>query len=256
MQLSFLLSATYWLRVISLGLVVGVSIQFVQAWTAPSSTPPAGNVSGPITVGDVGQIKTGNLALNTSGLYANALLIPSGNVGIGTTNPTYRLSVGAENNPFQVSDAGDIIVSGGFDSRWALYKTDSSGNTSEKFSIEQDGALKVSTGLWIPTGAGEGKVLTSDAGGNASWGAASAASSGNIASYNNLPPGAVAGYCQAQSGVSDGGQVSGSAFAREPAYITGGEGGWASGCGCRSGFERVSLMQESNGLYDFICIKN
>lgn len=52
-------------------------------------------MSGPLTTSGIGQIKTGPLALNTDGIYANALLIPSGNVGIGTVSPLVELHVKA-----------------------------------------------------------------------------------------------------------------------------------------------------------------
>lgn len=52
----------YWSKVIILGIIVGVSIQFAFAWTAPSSAPPAGNTSGPLTVSAVNQTKAGKLA--------------------------------------------------------------------------------------------------------------------------------------------------------------------------------------------------
>ncbi len=87
--------SVYWLKVISLGLILGFGIQFAQAWTSPAAAPPGGNVSGPLTTSGIGQIKAGNLALNTDGIYANALLIPSGNVGIGTVSPLVELHVKA-----------------------------------------------------------------------------------------------------------------------------------------------------------------
>jgi hypothetical protein len=211
MRFSFLRSATYWLRVISLGLVVGISIQFVQAWTAPTSAPPAGNVSGPLTTGDAAQIKTGNLALNTSGLYANALLIPNGSVGVGTLSPTAKLDV-----------AGTIQ----------------------------------GTGFKLPVGAGVGKVLTSDAAGVASWQTAS--SGGNVASYNNLPSGALAGYCQIWNDNSS------NPFSSLPNYEPGynDKDAWPpKGCQCRAGFTLLLIWSEltDQNLPEssrYICVKN
>ena len=61
-----------WFKVITLGLVLGFGLQFVQAWTAPTATPPGGNVSGPITTGSANQTKTGgfrasNISINPAG---------------------------------------------------------------------------------------------------------------------------------------------------------------------------------------------
>ena len=62
-------------------------------WQGPTQTPPGGNVSAPVNVGDNAQIKEGNLTLNASNTYLNGLLVPYGNVGIGTTNPQGKLEV-------------------------------------------------------------------------------------------------------------------------------------------------------------------
>lgn len=53
----------YWYQVVFLGLIVGVGLQLAQAWTAPGGTPPNGNVSGPVTLGSVTQVKSGSLGL-------------------------------------------------------------------------------------------------------------------------------------------------------------------------------------------------
>ncbi len=80
----------------------------VLAWTGPLSAPPActsGNpgCDAPLNVSGNAQAKTGGLLLNTGGA-TNALIIPSGNVGIGTVSPQTLLSVnGVSNtNPFEV----------------------------------------------------------------------------------------------------------------------------------------------------------
>src|SRR3989344_5580457 len=106
MSFLFLRDYAYWFRVISLGLALGVSIQFVSAWVAPTSTPPGGNVSGPITTGNSGQIKTGNLAINTGWdtngdggadtWGANGLLVPNGKVGFGDSTPDGTLKLDVE----------------------------------------------------------------------------------------------------------------------------------------------------------------
>lgn len=109
---SFGMKMTYWTKVVSLGLILGLGLQFAQAWTAPTVAPPGGNVAGPVTLGNTGQWKTGNLAINTGWdtnndgtadtWGANGLLVPNGNVAIGTTNPWARLSVKENaNSPYQ-----------------------------------------------------------------------------------------------------------------------------------------------------------
>jgi len=53
---------TYWGSVVIVGAVLGVSLQFAKAWTAPASPAPGGNVSGPLTTGGgLPQVKAGKL---------------------------------------------------------------------------------------------------------------------------------------------------------------------------------------------------
>lgn len=79
-SIDFSRKLTYWLEVVSLGMILGLGLQFAQAWTAPTSAPPTSSIAGPITTGNVGQSKLGNLALNTAGTYANALVISNGDI--------------------------------------------------------------------------------------------------------------------------------------------------------------------------------
>lgn len=60
----------YWAQVIVLGLVVGLGLQFAQAWTAPTATAPGGNVTGPITTSGDTQTKAGRL--NIGGVFTAA----------------------------------------------------------------------------------------------------------------------------------------------------------------------------------------
>jgi len=84
---------TYWLGVVAVGLIFGLSLQFVQAWTEPSVAPPGGNVGAPLNTSNIGQTKAGGLMLNTGGGADYGLIVDDagnsnkGRVGIGTTNP-------------------------------------------------------------------------------------------------------------------------------------------------------------------------
>ena len=100
--------ATYWTSVSVIGIVVGISLQFVKAWTEPTQIAPNSNVGAPITTSGNPQIKSGPLNLGSylttvggvllnSGAGSppalNGLLVPNGNVGIGTVSPTQKLDV-------------------------------------------------------------------------------------------------------------------------------------------------------------------
>ncbi len=94
-----------------------INAQAQSAWTPPSSTPPAGNVAGPLTVSSTGQSKAGNLMLNTDGALANGLIVAAGKVGIGTLTPTQALDVSGKirmATQTATADAADIVATKGY----------------------------------------------------------------------------------------------------------------------------------------------
>lgn len=52
------------LKLIALASILSIGISYVSAWTAPTVTPPNGNVAAPVNVGNTAQTKTGNLTAN------------------------------------------------------------------------------------------------------------------------------------------------------------------------------------------------
>lgn len=71
----------YWSRVIIIGVVVGVSVQFVVAWTEPSGTAPSDNVGAPINTGPNSQVKgtvAGTGGIGSMGNIAAVLNITAG----------------------------------------------------------------------------------------------------------------------------------------------------------------------------------
>ena len=84
--------SSYWLSVATLGIILGLSIQFAKAWTEPTAIAPNGNVGAPINTGDNSQYKAGALGIGkVLHGYSNAVF--DGNVGIGTTDPRAKLDV-------------------------------------------------------------------------------------------------------------------------------------------------------------------
>jgi len=73
--------ATYWLSVIVIGAALGLALQFVRAWTEPTTTPPGGNVGAPLNTSEIRQDKSGSLgAWGRSGF---------GVLGYDTSSGTY-----------------------------------------------------------------------------------------------------------------------------------------------------------------------
>jgi len=99
--------SSYFIITVVLALGLSISLQsLLAAWTAPTQTAPncpAGSpgCDTPVNTGNSNQQKGGLLTLNGTG---NALLVPGGDVGIGTINPGVRLHVADTN--------GEIIIEG------------------------------------------------------------------------------------------------------------------------------------------------
>ncbi|MDO8604487.1 MAG: hypothetical protein Q7K40_03795 [bacterium] len=53
------------LKVILLATVLSFGLSYVYAWTAPTATPPGGNVSAPLNTSATAQIKSGGLTVGS-----------------------------------------------------------------------------------------------------------------------------------------------------------------------------------------------
>ncbi|MFH0930069.1 MAG: hypothetical protein V1814_02345 [Candidatus Moraniibacteriota bacterium] len=76
-------NAVWWSGVAMIGLILGLSLQFVRAWTEPTQAPPGGNVGAPINTSAITQIKNGVLGvlgLSTSYVNVPGVIPAAGNV--------------------------------------------------------------------------------------------------------------------------------------------------------------------------------
>ena len=55
---------THWFLVIIIGVALGLALQFVRAWTEPTTAPPGGNVGAPINTSATAQTKAGAIYSN------------------------------------------------------------------------------------------------------------------------------------------------------------------------------------------------
>ncbi len=82
------------LKTIVLALVIGLSIGYVMAWSAPTAPPPGANVPAPVNVGSETQYKSGLLGVGPFQTFLDTYLATEGaNVGIGTTEPQRQLQI-------------------------------------------------------------------------------------------------------------------------------------------------------------------
>jgi hypothetical protein len=71
-------NAVWWSGVITVGLVLGVTLQVVKAWTEPTDAPPNGNVGAPVNTGILEQTKQGGLGVLS--LLTHGFQMPDGAV--------------------------------------------------------------------------------------------------------------------------------------------------------------------------------
>jgi len=109
-------------QLVSLGILVAIATFSLSAradvWSPPSVTPPGNNISTPINLSQNTQTKIGGMILNSGGA-TYGLLIPFGQVGIGTNAPASLLSVaggvqvGQDSAACSSAKAGTLRFSGG-----------------------------------------------------------------------------------------------------------------------------------------------
>lgn len=161
---------------------------FIYAWQEPTENPPEGNAPAPLNVSNIYQEKLGPLVLNRGG--ANyGLIVEKGRVGFGTTNPdrdfTIRSTISSAYMNIKDYSGREVLL--GVDSNGAILsamsnhalifrtiniermRINSSGNVgigtvNPTAKLEVAGQIKITGGH-----PGEGKVLTSDNTGLASW---------------------------------------------------------------------------------------
>lgn len=106
------------MQVVTLGLIVGIGLQYAQAWQGPTQAPPNGNVAGPLTTSNISQTKTGPLILG--GLAVTGAVAFTGiggtNCGLETDalgNVTCGVKGGGGGGVTSIIAGSGITISGG-----------------------------------------------------------------------------------------------------------------------------------------------
>ncbi|MEI6396758.1 MAG: hypothetical protein WCO48_01655 [Candidatus Taylorbacteria bacterium] len=151
-----------------IGALLGASALSVLAqsssWIAPTATPPSNNVAAPINVGSSPQWKMGSLGIGINPINWSALDV-NGDVSIrgGGSGPTPTAVL--------TSEAGGkgITIKARAGNTYDLFVSTLGnvgiGNATPSAKLDVNGTVRFS-GAGTP---GTGKVLTSDATGNATW---------------------------------------------------------------------------------------
>lgn len=128
----------------SITLIAGAITAF--AWTGPTAAPPSNNADAPLNVSSQAQSKIGGLLLNTGGA-ANALIIPSGNVGIGTTNPSNLLHLKSQGPwiRFEDSDGGSRWLVGVYGGNYFDISEIVGSNAYSRLTIKEGGNVGIGT---------------------------------------------------------------------------------------------------------------
>jgi hypothetical protein len=71
----------YWLSVAVVGIALGLGLQFVRAWTEPTTAPPGGNVGAPINTSANPQTKAGGLNIGQRLKVGEDISNPPGEAG-------------------------------------------------------------------------------------------------------------------------------------------------------------------------------
>ncbi len=146
-------------------LLFSVGLQtYAQTWSAPTASPPNSNAYAPLTTGPESNVKRGGLLISTENAL-NGLIVQFGNVGIGTVNPSEKLSV----NGIIHSTSGGIrfpdgtvqttaMAAGGGGSGVYLQDANCAGAGSLTLNSTCEGTLNRLVGNLVPSSAADNTV--------------------------------------------------------------------------------------------------
>ncbi len=202
-----------------------VVITVVSAWTAPTAAPPSGNVSAPVNVSGTSQVKSGGLGVGSFNVTAGSQF--NGTVNIGSLGTSKQ-----------------VCLNGACITAWPNGGGvgDNLGNHIALQNLNMNN--RAITNLPLPVNGGDATNKTYVDG---------RVSNISITNYNQLPSGAVAGYCAEIGGINPmPPPTRAPATKRRGVY-----------CECPSGWARIMTGHERGGAAEdsyehsyYSCIKN
>jgi hypothetical protein len=133
------------IKVVTLGLLITLGVNYLHAWTGPTEAPPSGNVPAPVNVGAALQTKTGGLW--TSFLGSSGGLYVAQNLGIGS---------GAQIPAAKLDVDGTIRIRGGSPAAGKVLVSDAEGDGSwsslmgSSFAFKRSAIQSKDSVVWCP----------------------------------------------------------------------------------------------------------
>lgn len=100
--------ATYYAKIVILAIIVSGGLQFAQAWVAPATAPPGGNVAGPLTTGAGNQTK----------LSGDISIADGGSLYVGGTVAGNSMFAGTEVISPAITVTSEICLNGDCVTKW------------------------------------------------------------------------------------------------------------------------------------------
>jgi len=134
------------------GLLGATFVSFaVYAWTGPTGTAPAGNVSAPVNIGSSDQVKNAGLSVNALAVFGNGYV--QSRLGIANASPSYPLDVTGD-----IHNTGNVYSAGYFHNSDARLKT----NIATISGVDIISRMRGVSFVWKDSGAKSAGVIAQE----------------------------------------------------------------------------------------------
>lgn len=120
------------IKIIVLGLILGLGVSFVSAWTGPTTGAPGGNVNPPLNVGESAQTKGGSL------IISNSVVSNEDNLYAGYNPSTNSITGGLASGPAVFHDIIKVSGQANFYNKVIIGDTTSGGGQTPEVSFNSN----------------------------------------------------------------------------------------------------------------------